>query len=336
MKRTRILLGPSLALVAAALASYVSGCNATVTNGIPDDGEADGALKAVAQAPSEADPNLGSAYDDGSIVISLASDALTCSSSTPNWIDITECPDSSHWFVRFRLPPAMQTPGVYDIAQLDSVSQEVNPLPPNGCEAGGGTMLQGTVEVVSIDDENVIVTLAGTSMMNGGNVDGTYEVPFCSPPTPSNPQPGAVNAVAHEDDGTYYYEDESTSVVATVGTGGGVEPALALTIGNLVNACSANLPACDAPGWAVSIKLPSAFQAVGTYSLDNPELSAGFSVTFPPSGPDDCSGGGGSFWDGTISVLSIDAASVTFELSGTAAVFDYGNVDGVYTAPRCN
>ncbi|NUO48569.1 MAG: hypothetical protein HOV80_06905, partial [Polyangiaceae bacterium] len=58
--------------------------------------------------------------------------------------------------------------------------------------------------------------------------------------------------------------------------------------------------------------------------------------TFPSPGPDDCSGGGGSFCDGTITILSIDAASVTFELAGTASLFDQGNADGVYTAPRCD
>ena len=115
---------------------------------------------------------------------------------------------------------------------------------------------------------------------------------------------------------------------------GGAEPKLALTVGNLVDACSANLPECDSPGWAVSIKLPSELQTAGTYSLS--DLGATFSVTFPSSGPDDCSGGGGSFWDGTITILSIDAASVTFELANTASLFDQGNADGVYTAPRCN
>lgn len=339
MNRNRMLLGPSLALMATALIPQMTGCNATVENGDPDEGNA--TSKAVAQAPSQAgDDGSGTAVDDGSIVITLASDALMCSGSAPLWDNIDasnlECPGESHWWVRFRLSPDQQTPGIYPLQELQGFMSEIFAESPDACGLGGGTFWEGTVEVVSIDAEAVVVTLNGTVGLVGDSRDGTYEVLRCeAPPAPPS---ASGNAVAHEYDGTEYYEDENTSVAVTVGAGGGGSPygpGLKLTIGNLVNACSATLPDCDAAGWGVQIILPPELQAVGSYPLFTPERQAIFSATLPASAPGECSGGGGTF-DGTITILSIDSQNVVFELTNTTSVFEYGSVDGVYTAPRCD
>jgi len=85
--------------------------------------------------------------------------------------------------------------------------------------------------------------------------------------------------------------------------------------------------------YQVTISLPPALQAVGTYPLTD----LGFVSITEPNGTNTCSGGGGSYWDGTITISSIDGANVTFTLAGTMSVFlDPGTTaDGTYTAKRC-
>jgi hypothetical protein len=84
--------------------------------------------------------------------------------------------------------------------------------------------------------------------------------------------------------------------------------------------------------YQVAIRLPPSLQAVGTYSLN--EL-ASVSIT-EPGDPGACSGGGGSYWDGTIDITAIDAAHVTFTLAGTGQIFTaQGDANGTYTATRC-
>ena len=74
-------------------------------------------------------------------------------------------------------------------------------------------------------------------------------------------------------------------------------------------------------------------QAVGTYPLTN-------IATFSSSGPDaygNCTQGQGSYWSGTVEIVSIDAAQVVFTLAGTDQHFiSAGTADGTYVAPRCN
>lgn len=85
---------------------------------------------------------------------------------------------------------------------------------------------------------------------------------------------------------------------------------------------------CSGQSWKVIISLPTTMQAVGTYALTG---IANFSET------DSCNGGGGgSYWEGTITVTSIDAGKIDFTLSGTSDFFFLDdNADGSYTAPRC-
>ena len=122
-------------------------------------------------------------------------------------------------------------------------------------------------------------------------------------------------------------------------TGGGsttVDPnTLFIFVSNGAQSCAdphAQPDGCDSR-YQISISLPPNLQAVGTYPLENHAFA---SIT-EPGGPGACAGGGGSFWDGTIEVTSIDATQVTFTLAGTA---DYllssgGHADGTYTATRC-
>ncbi len=121
-------------------------------------------------------------------------------------------------------------------------------------------------------------------------------------------------------------------------TGGGttIDPdTLFIFVSNGAQNCAdpnAQPSGCDSR-YQISISLPPDLQAVGTYPLEN---HAYVSIT-EPGDPGTCSGGGGSFWDGTIDVTEIDATHVTFTLAGTSDVFlsSGGHADGTYTAARC-
>ncbi|WP_437586700.1 hypothetical protein [Sorangium sp. So ce1000] len=89
--------------------------------------------------------------------------------------------------------------------------------------------------------------------------------------------------------------------------------------------------------WQVSIALPSAYQQVGVYDLEDPALSiySFMSETGELNSPqpDDCPWGGGSFGPGTLEILAIDDAEVRFRL--TMGSFWEADPSGEYTALRC-
>ncbi|WP_437963503.1 hypothetical protein WMF04_27675 [Sorangium sp. So ce260] len=85
--------------------------------------------------------------------------------------------------------------------------------------------------------------------------------------------------------------------------------------------------------WEVSISIPPALQVPGVIPLDTPGLGAYASVAGPDRGGGDCYGGGGSFFDGTIEIVSIDAEKVVVRFEDTST-FDF-DANGEHTALRC-
>ncbi|WP_438022144.1 hypothetical protein [Sorangium sp. So ce233] len=83
--------------------------------------------------------------------------------------------------------------------------------------------------------------------------------------------------------------------------------------------------------------LPSAYQQVGVYDLEDPGLMyySGMSMTGQSHSPgaDDCPWGGGSIGRGTLEILAIDEAEVRFRV--TLNGFWDADPSGEYTAPRC-
>lgn len=71
---------------------------------------------------------------------------------------------------------------------------------------------------------------------------------------------------------------------------------------------------------------------MGTYPLQD----IAYASVSDGGDPNECSGGGGSYWDGSITVTAIDATSVSFTLTGTTDTLGYGSTtDGSYVAKRC-
>lgn len=127
---------------------------------------------------------------------------------------------------------------------------------------------------------------------------------------------------------------------SSTSTGGtGVDPnTLFVRIGNYGPACgnSFSFGCTDPPTWQVSIGLPPSMQVPGVYALDNPSINAFASLSGSNGSPGDCWGGGGSFIDGTVEVVSNDGYNIVLRLAGTnGGGFTEFSADGQYTAPIC-
>jgi hypothetical protein len=130
---------------------------------------------------------------------------------------------------------------------------------------------------------------------------------------------------------------DGSSGVTTTGGGPDQDPsALFLFVSNVAQSCGdpfGALSGCATPEFQVTIVLPPALQAVGTYPLDQIATAS----ESEPEGGNVCSGGGGSYWDGTIQITAIDTTHVEFTLAGTTELFigSGQTANGAYSAKRC-
>lgn len=139
----------------------------------------------------------------------------------------------------------------------------------------------------------------------------------------------------------YWQNQNGGSSVAVTSGGGGLDPNDLFIEISSQNDASCGLPfielACGGE-WAVSLVLPAAAQQVGIYDLNGPLLMpySHMSETGPANGPgpDDCAFGGGTIGEGTLEVISIDAASVHIKLQTTGGIWN-GDPSGEYVVPRC-
>lgn len=337
----------SILLCTAAVSA--AACKTTVTNGEDngiDTGELEVSTNTLAIAPgdlpgpgddgtssSSVSSGGGPTIDPDSLVVFVGSSDLTCAAPPSTIFDVAgECPDAGAHLVRFTLAPEQQAVGTYSLQSINGFFEEILPNGDGTCGFGGGTFWDGTVEVTAVNADTIELTLSNTMSLSGESVDGDYVVPRCSA---GNPPPPPEAIAIRRDELPPIDGGDTTSV--TTGGGGFPDDDLFLITGNQAPVCDDpfGLPGCEAPGWSVSVVLPAAYQTPGIYSLSDPALYATFSVGL--GSPGECSGGGGSYFDGSIEVIAIDAQHVEYALSGTAELWgDFGNADGTYTAARCN
>ncbi|MFO0615110.1 MAG: hypothetical protein U0414_21140 [Polyangiaceae bacterium] len=259
--------------------------------------------------PSPAANAHAQTQPDGSFVVEVTSYAQTCDEFTST----APCGPAATWKVGFTLPANTSVGDVIPLDQNGFVFEtDADDGEIDGCAAGGGSFWEGVIVVSGWDGTGFTLSLEGTSAVLFGseNVDGTYYASLCgdAPPVPST----------------------MTSAVATPLADG----TLQLSLSSLPNTCVEPSPGadCSVAAQNVSILLPASMQAPGTYALDG---IATFSVS-EPSGAGECSGGGGSYWGGTVEVLAIDGATISFTLAGTDDFFlPAGNADGTFVAPLC-
>ncbi|MFT3770030.1 MAG: hypothetical protein QM820_31770 [Minicystis sp.] len=135
--------------------------------------------------------------------------------------------------------------------------------------------------------------------------------------------------------------DPSGTTTATSSSGGStsVDPnTLYVRIGNQGPACGTSFQYACLPetAWQVTLTLPPDMQAAGgVFSLSDPAINGFISETGSNGSPGDCWGGGGTFADGTLEILSNDGATIVVRLSGTNDFVTDTEIDGDYTAPIC-
>lgn len=139
---------------------------------------------------------------------------------------------------------------------------------------------------------------------------------------------------------TQYWADHGEPGSSSSSGGNDLDPNdLFLRVSDLGATCDSPTTELSCGGhWNLTLVLPPAFQAVGTYQLDDPALVQ-YSIiteTGDPIGgsPTECSGGGGSLGAGTVEILSIDATLVRFRLTMSDPLSS-SDPSGEYTAPRC-
>lgn len=125
------------------------------------------------------------------------------------------------------------------------------------------------------------------------------------------------------------------TTVASSGSGGGIHPdTLMIFIRDDAASCTDPWTMQCGSHWGVGISIPPHLQTPGILQLSGPDLMSNMSVTGPNEGSNECWGGGGSFFSGTIEIISIDQGQVELKLDGTDT-FDF-DANGSYTASRCH
>lgn len=253
---------------------------------------------------------LAQTQEDGSLEVELTNYGVECTA----FGETAGCGAAPTWKVTFVIPPNAADGDIIELQENGFVTETdaLDGSDPTSCGGGGGSFWDGQVVITSRDDFGIGLVLTGTSNLfsSGANADGQYYASYCgdAPPVPS----------------------VITSAVATPSADGAID----LAVSSLPNTCADPSPGgdCSAAVQNVSIHLPASMQAPGVYALDG---IATFSVSAPGQ-LGECSGGGGSYWGGSIEVLAIDGAEVSFILSGTDDfLFPSGNANGSYVAPLC-
>ncbi|EYF00748.1 hypothetical protein [Chondromyces apiculatus] len=250
--------------------------------------------------------------EPGTLTLELGSETPLCADPTPSGGN--GCP--TEWHLTVVLGPSRQAPGVYMLPDPDittSFTTEGHGPDPNTCMASLGMLTGGTLEVVSSDATGLSVTLSGVPEVE---VNGTHDLFHCGGVGPVG-QTEAIALYASQfppDNGG----DSSSST-----SGGGVDPdTLHVILGNYGPTCGDPFgfnEDCTVAEWHVGVSLPLAYQTPGIYDLADPNLNSFASEQLPSNDPEICSGGGGSFTDGTIEVVSILPTELLVRFNGVSA-----------------
>ncbi len=180
-------------LLALCLALSPLGCGTNIScGGGPDEPTTlpTGAPSAIAILASQIDWSAGSSssssggdVDSGTLYVMIGSPAPAC--ADPFGSSASCGPAFS---VSIGIPPALQQPGTLalnsGVTSTFSEMEAASSATPAVCPVSGGSFTDGTLEIVSIDAAQVVVTLSGTMMFAGDDVpdevaNGTYTALRC-------------------------------------------------------------------------------------------------------------------------------------------------------------
>ena len=111
-----------------------------------------------------------------SLYFAFGDPAPTCADPIP----LVPC--GGFWGMRIGVPPALQHPGTIALSESDPNNFQVE-MGPGGpdCSGGGGSILEGTIEIVCIAEAGAIFRIAGTPPFTLAGVDpnGEYVASRC-------------------------------------------------------------------------------------------------------------------------------------------------------------
>jgi hypothetical protein len=207
----------------------------------------------------------------------------------------------------------------------------------NGTRAGGGSMSTTTGSPGAAGSEGMTTsttTVPGTTAVTtggSGGASGTTGGTGGSAGSTGVPDPASAIVIRYGDIPT----NPSGSGTGTTTTGGTpIDPDTPYVF------ISTPGPTCQDPmatqpcgAWRVGIGIPRALFQPGTLQLNDSRLISYMSSRGTDRGGGDCSGGGGSFFDGTLEIVDIGATTVNIRLANTLKL-DF-NADGAYAAKNC-
>jgi len=277
----------------------------------------------------------GGGAEPGSVYVTFgASTQLACGKDP--YDPMLTCPG---WNVYFTLPPALQQPGIVPLSDPrlnagHSMTAQNSGAPAGDCYFGGGSFGDGNLEVLTLGNGQLRLRITDAPEL-GFDPNGEHLVQLCSAIAP----PKGPRALAYRQDAIPPLDPTPSGTTVATTTGGGPDPddlMLVITKDNGAQNLSCSVSpfesTCPKASWTLYLDLPVAKQKPGTYSLA--ELNGFSSETFEGSTPDDCGGGGGSFFDGTLEVVSFENGSVVVELAGAGMVAG-DDTNGSYTMSIC-
>jgi hypothetical protein len=174
---------------------------------------------------------------------------------------------------------------------------------------------------------------AGGSTPSGTGGSTTPSDPIDAGPAPTpDPVPGAGGIALRYGD----FPPPSSSSGST-GSGGGtpIDPErIYITFGSQKPLCEAPFESGGCGNWKVAFGLPPELLKPGVLELADARLNSYSSFSGPDRGGGDCYGGGGSFADGTVEIVSVDEEKIVVRLENTWT-YDF-DANGEHTIDRCD
>ena len=125
----------------------------------------------------------GANLDPNDLFLRVSDLGVACTSPT------TELSCGGHYQLTVVLPPALQKVGVYDLEDQQLIAYsymsetgDLNSADPNDCPWGGGSLGQGTVEIISIDDNEVRFKVDMGGSIWSTDPSGDFVAPRCAAP----------------------------------------------------------------------------------------------------------------------------------------------------------
>ncbi len=237
------------------------------------------------------------------------------------------------------IPPELDRPGLIDLSDLRILATENEWSPCIGGTGEGNRGFRGTLEIVSSDATSVSVKLRvaqpgsgpkGGLVSVGGWVDlsGDYTALRCGSAPPASPPIPAIAIL-----GSKLPPPPSDTAP--------IDPtALYFFLGSATESCTDPWSSltCTATS-RTTFSLPAALQTTGTTNLSDPMLASTYA--YSESKTTDCTAASdvvdtGTFSQGTLNVLSIDAGAASLQIYGSNTwTHDVFDADGLYTATIC-